>query len=89
MALCGQVMASVREALDNPGVDPRLTSKPPAASRMLRVLVEVFQSFLRWKGSSKSNGCTRPQLVRTNSGTAMPESISRRAQNWSAKVIKS
>ena len=37
---------AVREALDNPGVDPRLTSKSLAASRMLRVLVEVFQSFL-------------------------------------------
>jgi hypothetical protein len=36
----------LREALDNPGVDPRLTSKSLAASRMLRALVEVFQSFL-------------------------------------------
>ena len=36
-----------REALDNPGVDPRLISKSLAASRMLRVLVEVFQSFPR------------------------------------------
>jgi hypothetical protein len=34
-----------KEALDNPGVAPRLTSKSLAASRMLRVLVEVFQSF--------------------------------------------
>jgi hypothetical protein len=41
-----QVHGIVREALDNPGVDPRLTSKSLAASRMLRVLVEVFQSFL-------------------------------------------
>ena len=35
----------LREALDNPGVDPRLTSKTLAASRMFRVLVEVFPSF--------------------------------------------
>jgi hypothetical protein len=36
----------LREALDNPGVDPRLASKSLAASRMPRVLAEVFQSFL-------------------------------------------
>jgi hypothetical protein len=43
---CLKNSLSVREALDNPGVAPRLTSKSLAASRMLRVLVEVFQSFL-------------------------------------------
>jgi hypothetical protein len=37
----------LREPLDNPGVGPRLSSKSLAASKMLRVLVEVFQSFLR------------------------------------------
>ena len=45
MALCTAEDSSAMEALDNPGVDPRLTSKSLAASRMLRVLVEVFQSF--------------------------------------------
>jgi hypothetical protein len=35
----------LREPLDNPGVGPRLSSKSLAASKMLRVLVEVFQSF--------------------------------------------
>jgi hypothetical protein len=36
----------IKEALDNPGVDPRLTSKSLAASRMLRVLMEVFRASL-------------------------------------------
>jgi hypothetical protein len=46
------VAAAAKGALDNPGVDPRLTSKSLAASRMLRVLVEVFQSFLKFLWSS-------------------------------------
>jgi hypothetical protein len=45
----------LREALDNPGVDPRLTSKSLAASRMLRVLVEVFQGFLELRAEPRNN----------------------------------
>jgi hypothetical protein len=54
-----------KEALDNPGVGPRLTSKSPAASRMLRVLVEVFQSFPNHLASPSAAGTPLlPELSR-------------------------
>ena len=52
-----------KEALDNPGVDPRLTSKSLAASRMLRVLVEVFQSFPNEDEAAFTNFVARVEAI--------------------------